>query len=248
MQRFDGKTILVCGATSGIGLATARRLAKEGASIIALARNAERLKEVISELPGGGHEDLSCDAGDEAQVTAAGDTLKASGRVIHGAVLCAGRHSLRPLQLTKAVHIEELLAGNVLATLLCTKLSVRLAAREGASLVWVSSAAALIGNAGEFGYAAGKGALLAACRSLATELAPRHIRVNSVVPGVVETPMSEQWLSLLPADQKEAIRSRHLLGFGTPDDVASAITFLVSDDARWITGTSLTVDGGLTCH
>jgi len=97
-------------------------------------------------------------------------------------------------------------------------------------------------------YAATKGALLAACRCMAVELAPKRIRVNVIAPGVVETPMSEPWLSRLTEPQLEAVRHRHLLGFGRPEDVAGPIAFLASDDARWITGTCLTIDGGLTCH
>jgi NAD(P)-dependent dehydrogenase (short-subunit alcohol dehydrogenase family) len=105
-----------------------------------------------------------------------------------------------------------------------------------------------MGNSGETVYAAAKGALCAAARALATELAPRRIRVNVVAPGVVETPMSAAWLSRLTGDDAARVRSRHLLGFGAPADVAGSIAFLASDDARWITGACLAVDGGLTCH
>jgi NAD(P)-dependent dehydrogenase (short-subunit alcohol dehydrogenase family) len=162
--------------------------------------------------------------------------------------MCAGLHFLLPLQLSKAAHFQEALTANVLSALLCTKMTVRLAAKEGASIVWLASAAASIGNAGETAYAASKGALISACRSMAAELAPRRIRVNAIAPGVVETPMSKQWLDQMTPEQRESVRARHLLGFGSAEDVAAAITFLVSDDSRWITGTCLTVDGGLTCH
>jgi NAD(P)-dependent dehydrogenase (short-subunit alcohol dehydrogenase family) len=248
VRRFEGRTFLVTGATSGIGLATARQLAEDGATVICAARKKDRLDQVVAQLPGEGHLSLAFDAGREEEVTTAGNMLKNANRILHGAVMCAGQHSLRPLQLSKASHFEELFAANVLSALLCTKMMVRLAAKEGASIVWVSSAAALIGNPCEAAYAASKGALIAACRSMATELAPKRIRVNTVAPGVVETPMSAQWLSLMQPEQLEAIRARHLLGFGSPDDVAATITFLASDESRWITGTCLTVDGGLTCH
>ena len=248
MRRFEERTILVTGATSGIGLATTRRLADEGAAVICCARRKALLDQIVAELPGEGHLSIAFDARCEEEVAAAGSTLKSLNRTLHGAVMCAGQHSLRPLQVSKASHIEEMLAGNVLSTLLSTKMTIRMAAKEGASIVWLSSAAALIGNAGEAAYAASKGALIAACRSMATELASRRIRVNAIAPGVVETPMSEQWLSQMPLEQREVIRARHLLGFGSPEDVAAAIAFLVSDDSRWITGTCLMVDGGLTCH
>ena len=134
------------------------------------------------------------------------------------------------------------------SALLCTKMAAKLSSREGASIVYVSSAAAMIGNFGEAVYAASKGALLSACRSVAVELASKRIRVNVVAPGVVQTPMSDRWLSHLTPEELETVRSRHLLGFGRAEDVAAAIAFLASDDARWVTGTCLTIDGGLTCH
>ncbi len=248
MRRFEGKTVWVTGATSGIGLETARRLAREGAAVVCSARRSDLLDRVVSELPGVGHLSLPFDAEQEAEVTAAGNTLKAANRVIHGAAFCAGRHSLRPLQLSKAIHINELLNGNILSTLLCTKIAAKLTWSEGASFVWLSSAAALVGNPGESVYSASKGALISACRSVAAELAAKRIRVNTVAPGVVETPMSEKWLSQMTSEQKAAIEAKHLLGFGTTADVAAAVSFLLSGDARWITGTCLTIDGGLTCH
>lgn len=248
MRRFEGRTVLVTGATSGIGLATARRLAMEGATVICSSRNRERLDSVVSELHGEGHMSLAFDAAREEEVIAAGNALKSADRTLHGAVMCAGQHFLRPVQISKASHLEQLFTANVLSALLCTKMTIRLAAKEGASIVWLSSAAALIGNTGESAYAASKGALLSACRSMATELAPKRIRVNAVAPGVVETPMSEQWLNQMQPEQREMVRARHILGFGSPDDVAAAIAFLASYESRWITGTCLTIDGGLTCH
>ena len=248
MPRFDGKSVLVTGASSGIGLAVARRFAAEGGRIICAAREKERLEKVVTGLPGTGHVALAFDSSNENEVESALALLKVEKRVIDAAALCAGRHLIRPLQLLKVFHLDELLAANLRSALLCTKMVMKLAPREGASVVWVSSAAAMIGNAGEAAYAASKGGLLSACRSLAAELASRKIRINVVAPGVVETPMSDRWLSQLTSEQKEAIQSRHLLGFGKPEDVAAGIAFLASDEARWITGACLTIDGGLTCH
>jgi NAD(P)-dependent dehydrogenase (short-subunit alcohol dehydrogenase family) len=248
VQRFEGRTILVTGATSGIGHATANLLAQEGASVVCCARSRERLEQTVAELSGNGHISLPFNAASEEEVGKACDALKSSNQVLHGAVFAAGEHQLRPLQVSRASHFEQLFATNVLSTVLCTKLLMRLAAKEGASVVWLSSAAALIGSAGESAYAACKGALISACRSVATELAPRGIRVNTIAPGVVESPMSDKWLRQMSPEQLEVIKARHLLGFGSPQDVAAAITFLLSDEARWMTGTCLTVDGGLTCH
>jgi NAD(P)-dependent dehydrogenase (short-subunit alcohol dehydrogenase family) len=248
VRRFEGRLVLVTGASSGIGLAVARRFAEEGASVICIARTKERLDRAVAGLPGDGHVALPFDAANEAEVDKATTQMKSGKRVIHAAILCAGQHSLRPLQLLKSSHIDESLTANVRSALLCTRMAAKLAPPEGSSIIYLASAAAMIGNIGEAVYAAGKGALLSACRSLAVELASKRIRINAVAPGVVETPMSDRWLSQLTPEQREVVRSRHLLGFGHAEDIAAAIAFLASDEARWITGTCLTIDGGLTCH
>lgn len=249
MRRFENNTILVTGASSGIGLATASLLAGEGARILAVARDAGRLAQAIAQWEDPDrHIALPLDVCDEAQVETAAATIRQAYKPLHGAVLCAGRHSLRPLQVAKSEWIGDLIAGNLTSTLLCSKLFLRCAGPEGGSLVWLSSVAALVGNPAETVYAGAKGALIAACRSAAAELAPRRIRVNVVAPGVVETPMSQAWLQNLAAEQLAAVKQRHLLGFGSPDDVAAAIAFLLSGQARWITGTTLVADGGFSCH
>jgi NAD(P)-dependent dehydrogenase (short-subunit alcohol dehydrogenase family) len=248
VRRFEGKTILVVGASSGIGLASARRFAEEGGTLVCAARTMERLEKALAALPGKRHMALPFDAANDAEIDDVVAQLKSEKRAIDAAVLCAGQHSIRPLQLVKASHIDESLAANVRSALLCTKMAAKLAPPEGASIVYLASAAALIGNIGEAVYAAGKGALISACRSLAVELAPKRIRINVVAPGVVRTPMSDRWLNQLSPEQREAAGARHLLGFGRAEDVAAGIAFLASDDARWITGTCLAIDGGLTCH
>ena len=249
MRRFENKTVLVTGATSGIGLATAAMLAEEGARILAVSRDAARLEQAIGQWVNTSiHVALTLDARDEALVETAAKTIRQSYTPLHAAVLCAGQHALRPLQVVKSESINELLASNLTATLLFSKLFLRCAGPEGGSLVWLSSVAALIGNSAEAVYAASKGALMSACRSVAVEFAPRRIRVNVVAPGVVETPMSQAWLKDLTSEQLEAVKQRHLLGFGSPVDVAAVIAFLLSDQARWITGTTLIADGGFSCH
>jgi NAD(P)-dependent dehydrogenase (short-subunit alcohol dehydrogenase family) len=249
VQRFENKRVLVTGASSGIGFAAAAQLAREGAKIIAVARDLKRLEQAIQQWSEPAkHVALPFDVRDEDAVDAAALTMKQSKEPLDGAVLCAGQHALRPLQVTKLQWMNELLASNLTATLLCSKLVLKAASNEGCSLVWLSSVAALTGNAAEIVYSAAKGALISACRSAAVEFSTRRIRVNVVAPAVVETPMSTAWLTALAPDQLAAVKQRHLLGFGAPSDVAPAIVFLLSDEARWITGTTLVVDGGFSCH
>jgi NAD(P)-dependent dehydrogenase (short-subunit alcohol dehydrogenase family) len=115
---------------------------------------------------------------------------------------------------------------------------------EGASLILISSIVGFLGQAGKVGYSASKGAVLAASKSLSLELAARNIRVNSILPGMVRTEMSEKLMDSIGEEARNKIVKMHPLGIGTPEDVASACAFILSDAAKWITGTSFIVDGG----
>lgn len=245
-KRFEGRTVLVSGGSSGIGLASATRLAEEGAKVILLARDEARLQQAVGRLPGEGHLYLVCDVTDEEATAAAVKRAQEQVGSIHVGVLCAGAHTVRPFAVSKAKTFEEMHRLNVLTAVTVLRALVKAAPPEGASIVVLSSVAGQRGSAAAPAYAASKAALLALTHSLAIELAPRKIRVNAVVPGVVATPMTEKFLSNLPPAQKDAIEASHPLGIGRPEDVASAIAFLASDDARWITGTELVVDGGLS--
>jgi NAD(P)-dependent dehydrogenase (short-subunit alcohol dehydrogenase family) len=176
--------------------------------------------------------------------------LRADNITLDGIVHCAGIHWLRPLQLTDQKALLEMFNSHVASSVALTRavISGRLVAEGGMSIVWLSSAAALQGGAGSLAYAAAKGALISAARVLAVELAGRKVRINVIAPGVVRTPQSEAFLSRLSPEQVQAISASHLLGLGQPEDIAGAAAFLLSRDARWITGITLVVDGGLTAH
>jgi NAD(P)-dependent dehydrogenase (short-subunit alcohol dehydrogenase family) len=244
-SEFQGQPILLVGASSGIGLAAARRLAERGARIVGLGRHEERLAAAIDSLPGCGHERLVADASDWEQLQA----VVASGKRLGGfagAVVCAGLHELRPLAVLDAAALNRAMTANVTTALMTTRAVSKCAAKDGAGVVWLSSVSATKGSAGFAAYAAAKGALVSAAKVVAIELASRRIRVNVVAAGVVRTPMSDAWLSKLTEEQLHAVEKHHLLGLGTPEDVAGAIGFLLSADARWMTGSVLTVDGGLS--
>ncbi len=227
---LNGKLVVVTGGTSGIGRACVEAVTEQGASAIAVGR-------------------AVCDVTDEQSIKSFIAQLRERQTPIHGWVLAAGTQEIRPLMMDTFETLERGLRTNVLGSLglIGAALKARLVAREG-SIVFISSAATHAGGAGIVSYTAAKGALEGATRSLAMELSGQKIRVNTVAPGVVVTPMSEKYLAKLTEAQRASVEAAHPLGLGTPADVAGPVAFLLSAEARWITGTVLLADGGLCCH
>jgi len=246
MARFDGKTVLVTGASSGIGRACALRLGAEGARVVLVGRRVDQLKAVGV---AGSHIFCALDLTDPAAVQQELVRLKSEVGPIDGWLLAAGVHAIRPLMMESYASIESILRANVLGTLgfLALALKARMVARAGAILL-LSSIAATAGGPGLVAYAASKGALEAATRSLALELASQVIRVNALAPGVVRSPMSENYLARLTREQSQSLESDHPLGFGTPEDLAACASFMLSDEARWITGAVIAIDGGFSAR
>lgn len=244
-----GRTILVTGASSGIGRETAVLLSRLGARVILTARNRERLQQSADLLSGGGHSvepfDLAC----PAEIAAWVARLAAQQGPLAGIVHSAGVHNAYPLRVLTAGKLEEVMRTNVSSAVMLAKgLRQKNVYAPGASLVFLSSTTALVGEAGISAYSASKAALIGLTRSLAIELAGQGIRVNCVAPGVVRTEMVARIESSLTPEQFAAIEARHPLGFGAPRDVANGIAFLLGDAARWITGATLVIDGGYTVH
>jgi NAD(P)-dependent dehydrogenase (short-subunit alcohol dehydrogenase family) len=246
LSEFEGRTVLVTGASSGLGRACALRLAQEGASLALVGRQADALQEVAAQTGGSVH---VCDLSDESAMKAMVARLKAEIGEIHGWVLAAGMYELRPLMMETSASLQSCWAVNVQGALglLAAALKARLVARGG-SIVLFSSARTRAGGPGLVSYAATKGALEAATRSLAMELAGKQIRVNAVSPGVIRTRLTEKLLTKMTPEQVAHLEAEHPLGFGLPEDVAGPVRFLLSNDARWITGSVLAIDGGLTIH
>lgn len=240
-----GMTYLVTGASSGIGRATAVLLASCGACVALNGRDEGRLNETLAVLDGSGHQAFSSSLQTADQTNDWVKGLLESTGPLNGVFHSAGVEMIRPVRMTKQAQLDEVLGSSLFAAFgLARALSGKNALVDGASLVFMSSVAGSTGQAGMTAYSAAKAAIDGMVRSLACEFAARQIRVNSVAAGAVHTAMHERLTKGSGDDATQAYANAHLLGFGTPEDVAQAIVYLLSPASRWITGTTMFVDGG----
>ena len=250
LQRFKGKTAIITGASSGIGTAVAMRLANEGASVILFARRENRLDECVCKITEQGGKAIYFvgDVTREDDITQCiQDTISRFG-TIDVLVNNAGAELVRPLAMTSYEEWSHLIEVNIGGAIRFIQGVQRPMSRSsnGGAIVNVSSVSGIVGVAGFSIYSMAKGGLISFTRSLALELASRDIRVNAVAAGMVETDMTQRIFASLGSKQMERIRKMHPLGFGTAEDVAAGIAYLASDEARWVTGTVLVIDGGYT--
>jgi NAD(P)-dependent dehydrogenase (short-subunit alcohol dehydrogenase family) len=246
---LTGRRIMVTGASSGLGRATAVLLSQLGAAVVLVARDEHRLADSREQLAPGTHAIVQRDLADLENLVDWMTAVATEHGPLDGLVHAAGIQMTRPLRMLDAPKVQHLMDINLLAALqLARGFRQRMVHTESSSIVFLSSVMGLVGQAAVVPYAASKGALVAAAKALAMELAPEGIRVNCVAPGHVATPMATKVEATLTEGQLDAIRKMHPLGLGTPEDVAGAIAFLLADTGRWITGTTLVVDGGYTAH
>jgi len=245
MFSLSGKVALVTGASQGIGRTAASTLAAAGAKIAAAARNTEKLASLVSEIEAKGGEALAIpmDVADAAQVKAGfQQALAKFGRLdilVNNAGITRDTLALR----MKLEDWEAVLRTNLTGAHLCTQqaMGAMLKQRSG-RIINVTSVVAETGNAGQANYVAAKAGLIGLTRAIAIEIASRGITVNAVAPGFITSPMTDP----LPQNVKDAMMARiPLARMGTDADVAAAILFLASDEAAYITGHILDVNGGL---
>lgn len=237
-----GKTVLVTGASSGIGHASATLCAAMGASVIACGRDETRLAALLAGLPGEGHRTIAGDLTDPAHRQA----LVASVPPLDGVVFSAGAAVMAPLRMVSEAHLDAMLDVNFKAPVLLTQaLLSKKKVASGGSLVYVTSAAAHFAPYATAMYSGAKAALIAVVRTIAIEHAKAGIRANSVAPGYINTPMLS---GLQKTMSMEESISHAALGIIEPEDVAAGIVYLLSPASRWVTRSGLLIDGGLSLH
>ncbi len=247
---FDGRWVVVTGASSGLGQAIAIELAAHGARVVLVGRDHNRLAATAARLGAAEHRLLVLDLAAHEAIAAEIGRVRQDIGPIYGLCHAAGNVETRPLQANKVEVVQAQLDVNLLAGLELARAVCRrdVMTPDGGSLLFISSVYGRVGMPGQIGYCATKGAVAAAVRAMAIELARRNIRVNCISPGLVLTEMSERALRLLSAEHVERIKAAHPLGPGEPQDVARAAVFLLAPGTRWITGVDFAVDGGFTAQ
>ena len=241
---LEGKTILVTGASSGIGAQTAIDCSKMGAHVVITARNEERLKQTLEAMEGEGHKLIVADLNNESDL----DNLMSNLPKLNGAVLCAGVGFTLPFVFCSRSKMDDVFNINFFAPIELLRLLVKKKKVESdSSVVFVSSIGGVnVFNVGNSVYGASKGALNTMVKQIALEIAPKKIRVNSVNPGMVNTKLIREGM-LLTEEQLKADEERYpLRRYGETTDVSNGIIYLLSDASCWVTGHALVIDGGVS--
>ena len=248
---LEDKKILVTGASSGIGQAIAIWISRMGGQVALLARSKEKLEKTFSLLEGCNHRIVPLDLlSQEYEIEETIDNLIQKWGLLHGMVHSAGLTITQPLnRIRTEKDYNNIFNVNYRSFLFLSQICCKKKNHtKNASIVAISSITALKGKSGLILYASSKAALASSVRCLALEYAPIGIRFNSICPGWVDTPMLKSTREKLGEELFEQnIVSSHPLGLGTPDDIAYATIYLLSDASRWVTGSSLIIDGGYSC-
>lgn len=247
MNTLSNKVAVVTGGNSGIGYATAKEFIAQGAKVIITGRNPVTVNEAAKKL---GATAMIADQGQLTDLSRLAGEVKEKFGTIDILFLNAGIANFSPVETASEAHYDAIMDLNVKGVFFTIQQFLPLL-KDGGSIIFNTSVNAVLGVPGSAVYSASKAALLAINKILAKELAPRKIRVNAVSPGPVSTPLYDK-LGMSTEEVEgfgQLLGSKILLGrFAKSEEIANVVRFLVSDDASFITGTEITVDGGLTVN
>ena len=242
---LGGKCILVTGASSGIGRGISVACAKMGAKVVLSGRNEQRLQETLASLEGKGHLVLSGDLNSEDTRKEIVDKMP----TLNGVVYCAGILQIQMAKFMDLPSLEGIFQTNVFSPLMLNSLLLKKKKiQKDASIIFVSSISGVFrSQIGEGGYGATKAALTGYVKSLALELSALVIRVNTIHPGIVETPILEVSNNTFGKEELESLQQKYpMKRFGKPEDIAHCAVYLLSDASSWMTGSNILIDGGYT--
>lgn len=243
---LEGKTILVTGASSGIGRGIAVECAKMGAKLVVNGRNSERLNATLAQLEGEGHSAIIADLSKQEAI----DKLVSECRDLNGIVHSAGIPKICGVKHIGRELLEEIININEIAPILLTSALVKKKKlQKGSSVVFIASISGVcVSNVGEGPYAATKGGLSGFTKAAAYELAAQGTRVNTICPGLVPTEILSLSNEMFSEDQlKESTQGKYpLKRYGKVEDIANGAIYLLSDASSWVTGINLVIDGGFT--
>ncbi len=243
MFRLTGKNALITGATGGIGAAISKALSKQGAKVILSSTKEDRLKELATEI-GGDVKYLSCNLSDAAQVNDLFDKAEElAGGQIDILVCNAGITKDNLVLRMKDEDFEQVLDVNLKSTFILNRNAVKkMMRRKYGRIINIASVVGVTGNPGQCNYVASKAGMIGMSKSMASEVATRGITINCVAPGFIQTAMTD----VLTQQQRNGILSQIPMGkMGIPDDIAKSVVFLASEDAGYITGQTLHINGGM---
>lgn len=240
---LEGKTILITGVASGMGKATAIACAKMGSKIVGADFNFDGMIETMNQLEGSGHKSYTINLADE---TSWGALIEGTP-ALDGIANCAGIANMNPFSFISREEMDKVFNVNFYGPVLLTKSLLKAKKlNKGGAVVYVASIdGPRVVHAGNSVYSAGKSALVGMARNMAIDLAPKKIRVNCVLPGTTDTPLIRT-TNVTEESLAEVVKTFPLKRFGTPEDMAFGIIYLLSDASSFVTGTELVIDGGYT--
>lgn len=242
---LKNKTYLVTGVTSGIGKDICLTLLKEGAKVIGIARDETKIKEIIDVYSPTFFRFYSFDLEEINEIESLINKSVETFGKLDGCILCAGKEETVPLSVYKPEKLLHLFNINVFSGIEILRLfSKKKNSNDASSVIFFSSVMAELGQPGKVGYCASKAAITGVVKASALELAKRKIRVNAILPGVIDTPMTNKLFGNLNDENINEIIKKHPLGIGKAEDVTSMAMFLLSNKSSWLTGQNIKIDGG----